>query len=177
LPHWTKVLIHDSNDNKGVLRRSDEIREYHLGWKDIRAGEPLTEAVATHLISQGESGISRPWKECGDHWHVVQRGDLWDVHMMRPMTANGAHAHEGNLNKSAISVRLVPERGVVGNDTLFERLTVLCKFLLKTYHISPMEVYAHHEVVPGSDCPKAYFDVKAFRTHLISQLFKANDEK
>ena len=174
MPHWTKILIHDSIDNKGVRRGSDEILDYHLGWKDIRAGEALPEAVAAHLIAQGESGISRPWKECGDHWHVIydDATGRWHTRMMRPMTSNGSHAHQGNLNKNAISVRVIPS-GIVNHThaQLFDRLTVLCKFLMKTYHIAPTEIFAHHELVYGADCPKAYFDIQAFRTHLISQLF------
>lgn len=165
MPHWTKIVIHDSYDRNSVLRRSNEIVEYHTGWKDLRAGEPLSEAVAKHLIEQGESDISRPWKDGGDHWHVEHREGKWQTLMIHSMTSNGCHVREGTFNRSAISVRIIHDLAA-DREALFERLAILCKFLMKTYKIPAENIITHHEISPDSDCPKAWFVVEAFRAYL-----------
>lgn len=169
MPHWTKILIHDAVDNKGLFRTSNEILAYHTGWKDIEAGEPLSEGIATHLIEQGQSGISRPWKECGDHWHIEfdARGQ-WVIKMMRPMTSNGSHAREGNLNRNAISIRIIQAveqaneiwYGNPDVDELYNTLAKLCKFLMKLYKIPASAVLAHHEITPDSNCPSVHCEFK-----------------
>lgn len=141
MPHWTKIVLCDTRDKRGVTHSYDEIREFHRSYKDLKTGEALSEAEAQDRIARGEHGIARPWKEAGHHW-AIARGASGEVEvvMLRPMTQNGAYAREQSFNRSAIGI-VVEEF----SDEFLDRLVVLCRFLVKTYKIRPDQIVGRWE--------------------------------
>jgi hypothetical protein len=143
MPHWTKVLIHGPEDKRGNQHSYSEVRSFHQGWKDLKHGEPLEENTAKALLEIGEKGISRPWKEAGFHWAIARVDGVVEIIMLRPMTQNGSHAREHNLNKTAIGIFCEEF-----TEDFIERLVVLVKFLRKIYKIPTDSILGRWEVNP-----------------------------
>lgn len=157
MPHWTKVLIHPPYDKRGENHTFEQVRTFHTGWKDLKSGAALSESDALTRLDAGETGISRPWKECGFHWAIAAPNDVVEVIMLRPMTQNGAHARENNLNKCAIGVfceNFTPE--------YLDRLLVLCRYLMKAYKI-PVEGIVGRWEVNSRKYPPYDFEIAEFR--------------
>jgi hypothetical protein len=172
MPHWTKIMLHDSRDKHGRTHSYREIRSFHQSFKDLKAGEVLTETEALGRIDDGETGISRPWKEAGFHYAVERVQGTPEIIMLRPATQNGAHSREGNMNRSALSILI---HGDLGEerlaDDMTQRLVVLVKYLMKTYKI-PVEGIITHRARGSTRraCPGDLFNVEEFREAVRASL-------
>jgi len=102
----------------------------------------------------------------GEIIQLVKNGDRsWHVSPLIRYSQNQL------LVNVSLSIHLVGEGQIPFTDSQNESLIKLCKYLLYTYHLSPLSVYTHSHFEPSKECPSS-FDIRKFRTSLKSPLDK-----
>jgi hypothetical protein len=167
MPRWTKIIICGARDKRGESHTYAEIRDFHRSYKDLKTGERLSIEAAEERLADGESGISRPWKEAGFHWAIAKgtSGEP-EIVMLRPMTQNGAYAREMNLNRNGIGILCEDF-----SEPFLDRMAVLCKFLLKLYNIPPDQIFGRWEMNPTKNRPHG-FCMDDFRTKVLHAILE-----
>ena len=160
------IVLHHSATKDGTTVSWEAIRRYHTSYK--LAGNIIDPAQVHALVAAGMP-VEKPWSDIGYHFGIELIGDRYQILTGRMMTVTGAHCTQQQMNRRALGICFV------GNFDLapvpVEQLALgmrLVRSLMDLLNIGLGGVYGHRELATYKSCPGRLFDLKQFRTDLMS---------
>lgn len=150
---WQYIMIHHSLTKDTQTVSWNAIRRYHvdiLGWNDI-----------------------------GYHFGVERVGDEFQILEGRPLSENGAHCKQHNMNAKAIGICCIGNFDEYPPPTgQMLALRTLCVDLCKKFSLLPSEnIVMHRQFAPYKTCPGKLFPFQEFVNSLQDEIFHIEDTK
>jgi len=144
---WKYLVIHHSVTADGKTFDYQAIKKYHI---EVRG-----------------------WLDIGYHFVVEKVNDQYEVIVGRPLTMNGAHCYQLNMNEQGIGICFVGNYDIAAPDE--EMIAVAKKRIIiplgKMFDIKWNGIIGHREVKGVTKtCPGTMFDMDAFHNSLHDEL-------
>lgn len=169
---WKYIVIHHSTTPDGETLNWHELREYHTSYRIDYESVSKEEFNRRKKISDGRV-FELPWEDIGYHFGVEKIDGNYEVLFGRPLTKQGAHCKQRNMNHEGIGICFVGNYDAAYPPDMMMSVALerLIKPLCIVFDIPWNRIIGHREVTGvRKSCPGANWDLDALRDQVRSEL-------